>query len=451
MKLKSLFFILFLLQFIICLFCVYTIFKLGRVSDAHGIVEMLITGRNGYLLVMELLFVVLIIYLLFFYKKAIMPYRIIGNGMDLIKGQDFGSKLRRVGQYDADKIVELFNSQMNALKNERLHVRENNQFLDLLVNVSPMGLIMMDFDRVITSCNDSAIKFLNDEESQIVSFNGEKLSEIETALGRAIATLEVGETATFRIGNSKICRCSFLFFIDHGFKHPFVLIESLTAEILETERETYSKVIKMVAHEVNNTVAGITSTLDSIDDSMKGDESGEKIRALIKICSNRSMEMSKFVTNFADVVKIPEPQLKRMDLNLEIPGIKLFMENLCIKSGTKLNLILSDSPFMVMLDNTMFELVLVNMLKNAVESSATMIDISTDINSRVLVVTDNGKGISEENVPKLFSPFFSTKPHGQGLGLIMIKEILMKHNCTFSLKTKDDGFTRFIVKFPDNV
>ena len=129
---------------------------------------------------------------------------------------------------------------MSALKNERLHVRENNQFLDLLVNVSPMGLIMMDFDGVITSCNDSAIKFLNDQETNFLSLNGKKLSEIETDLGRAIATLGAGETATFRIENSKICRCSLLFFIDHGFKHPFVLIESLTNEILETERETYS-------------------------------------------------------------------------------------------------------------------------------------------------------------------------------------------------------------------
>ena len=451
MKLKSLFFILLLLQFIICLFCMYAIFKLGRVSDSYGIVKMLITGGNGYLLVIELLFLLLIIYLLFFYKKAMMPYRIIGNGMDLMKGQDFGSKLRRVGQYDADKIVDLFNSQMSALKNERLHVRENNQFLDLLVNVSPMGLIMMDFDGVITSCNDSAIKFLNDQETNFLSLNGKKLSEIETDLGRAIATLGAGETATFRIENSKICRCSLLFFIDHGFKHPFVLIESLTNEILETERETYSKVIKMVAHEVNNTVAGITSTLDSIDDSMKGDESGEKIRTLIKICSDRSMEMSKFVTNFADVVKIPEPQLKRVNLNLEIPGIKLFMENLCIKSRTKLNLTLSDTPFMVMLDTTMFELVLVNILKNAVENAATMIDISTEVNSRLLVVTDNGKGISEENASKIFSPFFSTKPHGQGLGLIMIQEILLKHNCSFSLKTGEDRLTRFSVVFPEIV
>ena len=80
-----------------------------------------------------------IIYLLVFYSRIIKPLNIIGNGMELLKEQDFSSRLSRVGQKEADRIVDIFNKMMEQLKNERLHLREQNHFLDLLINASPMG------------------------------------------------------------------------------------------------------------------------------------------------------------------------------------------------------------------------------------------------------------------------------------------------------------------------
>jgi len=102
-----------------------------------------------------------------------------------------------------------------------------------------------------------------------------------------------------------------------------------------------------------------------------------------------------------------------------------------------------------MVDACLFEQVMVNIIKNSAESieSQGEIIITTTNNPICLEVADNGKGINKETAAKLFSPFFSTKPGGQGIGLIFIREVLLKHGCTFSLRTYDDGLTRFRILF----
>ena len=101
------------------------------------------------------------------------------------------------------------------------------------------------------------------------------------------------------------------------------------------------------------------------------------------------------------------------------------------------------------LDNSLFEQVLVNIIKNASESidHDGEIYIRTSRNPVCLEIADTGKGIDKETEAKLFSPFFSTKCGGQGIGLIFIREVLQKHNCSFSLRTYADGLTRFRILF----
>ncbi len=94
------------------------------------------------------------------YYKTVRPLHAISNGIDLLRAQDFSSRLSRVNSYEADQIVEMFNSMMNQLKNERLHMREQNHFFDLIISVSPMGIVILDTYGRITSANPSALAFL---------------------------------------------------------------------------------------------------------------------------------------------------------------------------------------------------------------------------------------------------------------------------------------------------
>ncbi|MDE7443162.1 MAG: ATP-binding protein, partial [Muribaculaceae bacterium] len=120
----------------------------------------------------------------------------------------------------------------------------------------------------------------------------------------------------------------------------------------------------------------------------------------------------------------------------------------------RLSIAFSADPVYVPVDVVQFQQVLVNIVKNSVESIGTAMGgyVNIEVCGAMrpeLVVTDNGAGISPEAACNLFSPFYTTKPDGSGIGLTMTAEVLKKHNCRFSLITSDDdGLTRFTIKFP---
>ncbi len=375
------------------------------------------------------------------------PLNALNTGLELLRTQDFSNRLSLTGQKDTDHIVEIFNKMINQLKNERLKVREQNHFLDLIISNSPMGVIILNFDNEITLINKSAITLLELKSDQDVI--NKNINTISTPLAKRINTLSQGSTETIRIGNAKIFRCSRLSFIDQGFLRPFILIESLTEEVMTAEKKAYERVIRMIAHEVNNSVTGVTSILDSINEINLTNDSSIDISEVMTICIERCYGLSKFITRFANVVKIPTPITEYINLNDCISKSKAFMESICLNRDITLSLNLCNEDIMVNIDTTLFEQVLVNIIKNSAESIVNdgEISISTNSNPPSLIIADNGKGIPSDTADKLFTPFFSTKPNGEGLGLIFIREVLLKHNCNFSLYTYDDGITRFTISF----
>ena len=394
----------------------------------------------------EGLILFILIYLTFFYRKLVKPLNTIGSGMELLREQDFSSRLSPVGQYEADRVVNIFNRMMEQLKNERLRLREQNHFLDLLIKASPMGVIITTLDDDLSELNPMALKMLGVRPENVL---GKKMKEIDSPLARELVNIPKGETVTVRLNDSNIYRCTHSSFIDRGFQHPFFLVESLTDEVMKAEKKAYEKVIRMIAHEVNNTTAGITSTLDTVEQALSSEEGMDDICDVMRVCTDRCFSMSRFITCFADVVKIPDPTVSRANLNDLVFTCKRFMEGMCNDRRIKLRMEIDETLKDVMLDSSLFEQVLVNIIKNAAESIETDGEIIIrTLSPATIEVTDNGKGISKETEAKLFSPFFSTKPNGQGIGLIFIREVLMRHGCTFSLRTYADGLTKFRIIFP---
>ena len=431
MKLKSFFYLLAFLLIVVWIILLF-----------------IATQENGWrFYLIEGIITFSLVYLVYFYKKVIKPLNSIAGGMDLLQAQDFSSRLAPVGQREADRIVSIFNRMMNQLKEERLRLREQNHFLDLLISVSPMGVIILTLDERISMANKAALEFLDaGTEEEVLN---KTMDELTGSLAEELDRMPKDTTATIRLSDSRIYRCSRLSFVDRGFAHPFYLIESLTSEVMKAEKKAYEKVIRMIAHEVNNSVAGITSTLDTVDDALQAMEDTEDLRDVMKVCIERSYSMSRFITNFADVVKIPEPQTEEVCLNDRVIACKRFMENVCQSRNINLHLELCEENPVVSIDTSLFEQVIINIIKNSAESIGENgeIIIRTSASPLMLEIGDTGQGISKEVEAKLFSPFFSTKPNGQGIGLIFIREVLMKHDCTFSLRTYPDGITRFRICF----
>ena len=383
-------------------------------------------GHPTLFYVTEGFIVVLLFYLWYFYRKTIRPYDTLIGGIELVRELDLTTRLAPSGQHETDIIVRTFNDLLGRLRSEHLKLEEQYTFLNLLIEASPMGVIQCDLDGNITSMNPAAREMLS------------------PSVEEAIHALPLGETTTVCLpGEPQLFRISHQSFPDRGFQHPFFLIESLTSEVRLAEKATYERVIRMIAHEVNNSVAGIIG-------SLTGDEA-ERLTAL-----------SAFVTRFAEVVKIPQPQLQLCDLSEEVDACRPFLENLCTQAHVKIDFHLTDEAIPVHLDTVLFQQVLINIVKNAVESigerlrvgNSTLgmkdgqVTVTTSIPSK-LVITDNGHGIPSSVSTHLFTPFFSTKPQGQGLGLLLIRDILTSHHCTFSLLTDpEDHLTRFTIQFP---
>lgn len=403
-------------------------------------------GENKvHLYLMEGVIAFLLLFWLIFNRKIVKPLELIGNGMDLLREQDFSSRLTQVGQFEADRVVNIFNRMMDQLKNERLRLREQNHFLDLLIQASPMGVVIVDFENRVTQVNPMGVKMFGLPPEQLI---GHKFSEIQSALASELGKMKRDETSVVRLNDSNIYKCTCTTFTDSGFPHPFYLMERMTDELMRAEKKAYEKVIRMIAHEVNNTTAGITSALDSVEQVLSEEQGMDDLCSLMKICMERCYSMSQFITRFADVVKIPEPALAPVELNTLATTCMRFMESVCRERNIELRLECDPEAGIVKADVSLMEQVLVNILKNAVESIGHdgQIVVRTEAKAFIEIV-DNGPGISKEVESKLFSPFFSTKPNGQGIGLVFIREVLTRHRCSFSLSTYEDGLTRFRIRF----
>ncbi len=363
-----------------------------------------------------------------FYRKVLRPIDTLSGGLDMLRAQDWNSSLREVGQPDVDKIANIFNEMLLRLKQQRIRYEERTHFLNLLIESAPIGVVILDFDGHEVVRNPAAVEL------------GLSPSDLRD--------LRIGESHDYRTSSGMVIRCSCRSFIDRGVEPRFYLAEDISGSVAAAERGAYEKVIRVMAHEVNNTMAGFSSALSTalpeIDD--------KEIQEVLRACWQRSGELSAFTARFAEVVKLPAPKLRRIDLAALVASERRFLESLGVPKGVAMKFEgIDKGPCEVMGDPELLVQVLVNVVKNSAESillagSPGKITIAVDDN--LLTVTDNGAGIPPEKASRIFTPFFTDKPHGQGIGLMLIREVLTAHGARFSLSTSaDDGLTRFVVRF----
>jgi len=247
---------------------------------------------------------------------------------------------------------------------------------------------------------------------------------------------------TFKIQKSR--------FMDRGFERVFVMMEEVTAEIFEAEKNVYSKVIRMMAHEVNNTVGPVNSIMNTAlaQQHLWVNETDDQLKNALKIAIDRNQNLNVFMRNFADLVKIPVAKKEQVDLIALLKSVTELMFFQANEKQVKFKFDLPVEPYIIRADVEQMEQALINIVKNAIEAIRNdgFIQFTVDKRSRTLVITDSGKGISPENTAHLFSPFFSTKKDGQGIGLTLVREILLNHGFEFSLKTFGEKDTRFTIK-----
>jgi signal transduction histidine kinase len=207
----------------------------------------------------------------------------------------------------------------------------------------------------------------------------------------------------------------------------------------------------MMSHETNNSVGAVNSILQSsleFRHHMPDDDAREFEQA-IEVAINRNRGLGHFMSNLADVVRIPPPVKQPVDLNQLLSSVQLLMSGSDGAKSIAWNMELSGQGLTIEMDAAQMEQVLVNILKNALDAidNSGSITIRTIADPAELVIIDTGCGIDGETAQHLFAPFYSTKPDGQGIGLTLAQEILTNHGFQFSLETVQPGRTEFRIRF----
>lgn len=380
------------------------------------------------------------------YNDLIRPVQLLAGGAEAIRDRDFTVKLIHTGAREMDVLVDVYNQMIDQLRSERILQQEQHYFLEKLIQTSPVGIVSTDFDGYVTGVNPAASQLMGIEEEVA---KGKPLGQLPTPLAKPLETLAQGNSVVVQTESARRFKLQKAAFVDRGFPRSFVVVEELTHEILEAEKKAYGKVIRLMAHEVNNSIGAVNSILDTLSATEKDPMLAHALRVAIE----RNGHLNHFMRRFADVVRLPAPRPERFDLHGLLDKIVLLMSAQAREKGAELTpLYNTAAPFWITADVQQLEQVLLNVLKNALESAGQggVVQCRTHIEQRCLEIVDDGPGIPDDVAPLLFSPFFSQKDGGQGIGLTLVKEILMQHGFGFSLRTEAPGRTVFRILFLSN-
>lgn len=404
-----------------------------------GVLIYQVIGRGPVLLLAEMI-LLLSAYLGYrLYEVLVAPLNLLSRGVGALVDQDFSVKMRATGSPEMDRLGEVYNRMIEQLRLERVTGRQREQFLDRLVAAARVGIIILDFDGQIESEN----AWVGEHRKTIADFGA-------TVIDPALA-LPAGEKRVFTTPNNRRLHVEHSHFVDRGFERGFLILQDVTADLLQAEKEAYGKVIRMMAHEVNNSNAAIVSLLKTLLEVARADDpdlaalSSEHLPPVI----HRAEHLTAFMRNFARVVRLPAPARERIDLNRILRGAAEVMQALLEEADIKLVLELAPGAVWTLADRGQIEQVIINALTNARESIGRggTVRISSHADPAAAVIADDGPGITPEAAGQLFTPFFSTKTSGQGVGLTLSREILEAHGASYHLRTEADGWTRFSIGF----
>lgn len=383
-------------------------------------------------------------------RSVFVPLEMIRGGAQYIAERDFMVRFREAGHPELDQLVSVYNRMVDHLRQERTLTQEQHYFLGKILTASPSGILVLDYEERIAIANPAVERLLGRAADGLA---GRRLSEVDDPLARALDRLAVDESRVEPVWGSRRVRCRRLQFLDRGFPRSFFIVDELTEELRRSERAAYEKLIRVMSHEVNNTVAATSSLLHSCltyAAQLEG-EDREDFEGALEVVISRTEQLNAFMRGFADVVRLPAPERQLTDARGLLEGIARLMRAECERRRIRWVWACEEPPGRVSMDAAQIEQVFLNVVKNAVEAIGEEGTITVRCGRRsgrpFVAVEDTGPGIPADVRASLFTPFFSTKENGQGIGLTMVQEILDAHGFAFSLESVPPGPTRFVVYF----
>lgn len=411
---------------------------------------LIVTERRLLLIPLELLFILSLTVGIWLIRSLFVPLELVRTGADLIAERDFSSHFLPVGQHEVDQLIGVYNTMIDRLREERLRLEEQHLLFQKVVAAAPIAFLACDFEGRIDQVNAVAEELLGEPEDRL---RGKTLSELAHPLGDALARLGEGESELVSEGGNRY-RMLVGSFIDRGFSRRFYMIEELTREIEALERAAYEKLVRMVSHEVNNSVGAVGSLLESsvsFGETMDG-EMREEFEHLTSIAIERLRSLGHFTDSLAELVRLPQPVLREEDLTALLGDIVTLVRPEAESRSIRIVFEPGKGRIeRIAMDRNQIERVLLNVLKNAIEAvgrnGAIEVALERPGGARAAIsIRDSGPGVSAE--AESFTPFFSTKAGGGGLGLTLSREILSQHRFEATLRNRPEGGAEFSIRIP---
>jgi len=389
--------------------------------------------------------------------RARQAHDLLRTGVELLRERDFGSHLLPVGQPEADAVADLFNRLSDHLREERLRLEEQNFLLDKVLAASPVGVLTLDHDGRVAVVNGAAMQMLRAQgeagaAADAAALQGRVLTALPGELARQLAAFAPGESRLVPVEGRRRLKCYRGQFFDRGFARAFFLLEEVTEELRTSEKAAYERLVRMISHEVSNSVGAVSSLLESClayGEQLRA-EDRDDYRQALAVAATRMRSLNAFVNGFAEVVRLPPPDRRPADLGALVDEVRLLLEPELARRRIDCRWERRDPLPPLDLDRHQIEQVLLNVLRNAIEAigegGAIALSYAREEGRATLRVADTGTGIAREAEGRLFVPFFSTKRDGRGLGLVLIREVVGQHGMGCSLANRPQGGAEFVLR-----
>lgn len=427
---------------------------LAYLAALHGVFAalawVLLAGDRWALIAVELVFFGSLLLGLKLTAGLFEPLELARDSARLLEEGDFTTRFVPTGQPQVDELVHVYNRMADQLRAERVRSEERHHFLGRILDVSATGIVVLDFDERVELANPAAARLFDASGAEL---RGRGLAELPGALGEAVAALAEGEPQVVAIAAGRRVRVQRGHFLDRGFARRFYVLDELTEELRRSERAAYEKLIRTMSHEVNTTVAASGSLLQSClayAPQLRDEDRADYEQAL-GVVIGRTRALADFLGRFAALFRLPPPRREPLDVAGMLRALARLLAAHAESRRVTFAYELAVEPLIVEADRALLEQALSNVVKNAVEAAGAGGTVTLATGRRggrpLVEVRDTGPGLSEEVRAHLFTPFFSTKEGGQGIGLTLVQEILAQHRCAFALEAKPGGPTTFSVLF----
>jgi len=367
----------------------------------------------------------------------------LNDGFHNFLDNDFSVSLAKTRNDELGELVEAYNKVGQTLRDERLHLYQRELLLDTVIQTTPLSLILTDDSDAIIYSNSAARKLLLDGKA----INGSRFKKLLVNKPKAFMQSVVsGLSGLFTVSeddNSETYHLTQNQFLLNGRKHQLYLFKSLTKEINRQEVNTWKKVIRLISHELNNSLAPITSLAHS-GQTLCERQNEPKLSHIFTTMGERAKYLQTFIEGYAKFSRLPKPQIQTVETYSFLSGLQQIKE---------FNLQCDKNVLPIHCDPAQMQQVLINLIKNAHESCTdtpeVSLEVSVTIESFEIQIKDRGKGMSETNLSNALLPFYSTKAEGTGLGLPLCREIVEAHGGKLMITNRQKGGLKVTLHLPN--